>query len=794
MTGRVRLGVLLALVAGVLASAGVAAAGDRRGLGPLALTDLDLQAGQATVGWSLGGQSDESRRAADVQARRRIGSGDWSAWRSVAAPELRIDGVSPGDLLAAEVRVLDRRGRSIDTASGSFPLPSADGVDAVSCVNDIGRSKVDDGDEQRDRSLSLARRRVAVPAVAGDGVRLTTPSGAVVSIGVPSPPRSRAVRFSAAAVRFGSASAPTVLAVLPAGQANPCAPVPDLSGVLAPALPPELEGAGVDILTVLPDESAPVDFSFPIGVPAGGDVVPLGDGFAIRDASGTPVVGVDPPAAFDANGDLVETSAEVTGNVLTVHVAHAGHGFTYPIVLDPAFRIVAGTLDRAALAAWSPSTSLRSEIALALPALPGQCKAYVSSTLQQQFGGLRLQFGGSMDPRDCRIAPARPIAFTLIVCLQKQDAQGRWPSGRGGPCVTGVGPGVRIAPSRTSPCERYGRYRLWSSANVVAETPEGKPAVVTPQIGPVRGSEHRCLPVPQVRWAHIFAPDGTGVRPSGWHWRECADGGLCKDPAGVTVTVCKEDAVPTGVYGCRWHYDGFTRTKYSTFFPKGFTQNDVKQLVLFSYMNARFESGGRWFGPVLQGGWRVRGLLVNGQPDVVATAFPNRYLDPGAHPITFAVLGCGTSGGVDLEGGPANDNFSAAQRLAGAIGSVTGTLAGATAQPGEDGGVPTRSVWYCWTAPDAGDAVFDTEGSPPPFGGDPTGATEAAPVVSVWAGDVFDALGRLTSGLANAGGGYSVAQFFAQKDATYLVSVANLPGRTPDAGMFVLNWHPCACF
>ena len=62
---------------------------------------------------------------------------------------------------------------------------------------------------------------------------------------------------------------------------------------------------------------------------------------------------------------------------------------------------------------------------------------------------------------------------------------------------------------------------------------------------------------------------------------------------------------------------------------------------------------------------------------------------------------------------PANDNFSAAQQLAGNTGRVTGTNSGATKETGEpshspDGNAGGKSVWYRWQAPANGTAVFTT--------------------------------------------------------------------------------------
>jgi hypothetical protein len=59
---------------------------------------------------------------------------------------------------------------------------------------------------------------------------------------------------------------------------------------------------------------------------------------------------------------------------------------------------------------------------------------------------------------------------------------------------------------------------------------------------------------------------------------------------------------------------------------------------------------------------------------------------------------------------PPNDNFANATLITGPSGSLTGTNAGASREPGEPNhaGVPGgRSVWYRWTAPADGAAIFD---------------------------------------------------------------------------------------
>ncbi len=57
---------------------------------------------------------------------------------------------------------------------------------------------------------------------------------------------------------------------------------------------------------------------------------------------------------------------------------------------------------------------------------------------------------------------------------------------------------------------------------------------------------------------------------------------------------------------------------------------------------------------------------------------------------------------------PPNDNFANAQVISGPSGSVAGNLAGATVESGESTPNGQPSIWYRWTAPQAGLYRFDT--------------------------------------------------------------------------------------
>ena len=87
----------------------------------------------------------------------------------------------------------------------------------------------------------------------------------------------------------------------------------------------------------------------------------------------------------------------------------------------------------------------------------------------------------------------------------------------------------------------------------------------------------------------------------------------------------------------------------------------------------------------------------------------------------------------DAQDDPPNDDFAAAQVLAGSSGSVQGTNAGASREPGEPvhQTPANRSVWYTYTAPGNGLATFRN------------GNRNFSSVLAVYAGNSVEALGRL---------------------------------------------------
>ena len=142
-------------------------------------------------------------------------------------------------------------------------------------------------------------------------------------------------------------------------------------------------------------------------------------------------------------------------------------------------------------------------------------------------------------------------------------------------------------------------------------------------------------------------------------------------------------------------------------------------------------------------------------------------------------------GAVTAPPAPANDNFSAAQALAGPTGRLTGANTGATKEAGEpshspDGNPGGKSVWYRWTAPASGAATFTTGSSA--LGGASTFDT----LLGVYTGP---GVGALTSVAKNDDSGSGVVsstvQFSAVGGTTYMIAV---DGWNADEGSVALSW------
>jgi len=121
---------------------------------------------------------------------------------------------------------------------------------------------------------------------------------------------------------------------------------------------------------------------------------------------------------------------------------------------------------------------------------------------------------------------------------------------------------------------------------------------------------------------------------------------------------------------------------------------------------------------------------------------------------------------------PPNDSFSAAQAIAGGLGSAGGTTRGATAEAAEPN--PGNSIWFRWTAYTNGPVTFRTGGS------------TIDTILCVYTGN---ALGSLTPLGCDDNGGTnnsSVVTFNATGGATYRISVRGAAGA---AGFVLLSWE-----
>jgi hypothetical protein len=137
-------------------------------------------------------------------------------------------------------------------------------------------------------------------------------------------------------------------------------------------------------------------------------------------------------------------------------------------------------------------------------------------------------------------------------------------------------------------------------------------------------------------------------------------------------------------------------------------------------------------------------------------------------------------------GAPANDRFDHAQLLNGPCGFIQSHNAAATKEPDEPaitGNAGGASIWYLWTAPADGRAMFSTQGSP-----------FLDTLLAVYTGSSLSALTLVvenddtTEGFVS-GLSYSRVEFEAVAGATYRIAVDGYRGSTTTAsGMAVLTW------
>ena len=124
---------------------------------------------------------------------------------------------------------------------------------------------------------------------------------------------------------------------------------------------------------------------------------------------------------------------------------------------------------------------------------------------------------------------------------------------------------------------------------------------------------------------------------------------------------------------------------------------------------------------------------------------------------------------------PDNDAFAHATALSGPSGSAAGTGVLSTREVGEPahaGNTTSGSVWWRWTAPAAGTAVFDTEGS------------SFDTLLAVYTGSSLAALSEVASDDDGGAGTASRCAFAVSAGTVYSIAVSGF-GR---AGTIALNW------
>jgi hypothetical protein len=153
--------------------------------------------------------------------------------------------------------------------------------------------------------------------------------------------------------------------------------------------------------------------------------------------------------------------------------------------------------------------------------------------------------------------------------------------------------------------------------------------------------------------------------------------------------------------------------------------------------------------------------VLTGSYEVMARATDNLGIASDSVPV-YVIVGAAA---------PANDNFANRQVITGATGEATGSTVNATREvneprhPDYGSGI---SIWYSWTAPANGQAIFNSFGKP----------------LSIYTGTSLTAL----TCLSFASTSFSSATFTAVQGVTYQISVDELYVISP-GGAITLQWE-----
>ena len=122
---------------------------------------------------------------------------------------------------------------------------------------------------------------------------------------------------------------------------------------------------------------------------------------------------------------------------------------------------------------------------------------------------------------------------------------------------------------------------------------------------------------------------------------------------------------------------------------------------------------------------------------------------------------------------PANDDFASPRTLTGETGTVYGSNARSTGEPGEPhhGSIPDRSVWYTWTAPESGTAVLHTRES------------NFDTALAVYTGTTIDALTQRASNDQWGASNQSRISFPVTAGTTYRIAVDGFGSTTGTVGL-----------
>lgn len=107
---------------------------------------------------------------------------------------------------------------------------------------------------------------------------------------------------------------------------------------------------GVQVVTLITDESAPTTYSYDLELD-GGEAVSVDSGaILVFDAAGALVGGFEPAWAYDSAGNSVPTRYELDGSTLTQVVEHDANTM-YPVIADPKY--TSGVLDKSDVSSYS---------------------------------------------------------------------------------------------------------------------------------------------------------------------------------------------------------------------------------------------------------------------------------------------------------------------------------------------------------------------------------------------------------------------------------------------------------